>query len=153
MFPKLVGTTPTKCASFSSNIHFFPHFFAAGQSRNFKKNLSSFPPQIPIEAFRRPGPTRIPKPKGFSSQKGTHGTAANLGLQCKSQTAQTGKEQASHTAASHNNNPNLVNRRLWNQRFPLFVCLFFFNHSKQEDSFQYADAKNILIVTWSKQDH
>ncbi|XP_026013392.1 filamin A-interacting protein 1-like isoform X2 [Astatotilapia calliptera] len=71
---------------------------------------------IPLEAFRRPGPTRIPKPKGFCSQKGTNSTAGNLGLQCKSQPPQThvpgGKEQASHTAASHNNNPNLANRRL-----------------------------------------
>ncbi|XP_049426248.1 filamin A-interacting protein 1-like isoform X2 [Epinephelus fuscoguttatus] len=75
---------------------------------------------IPLEAFRRPGPTRIPKPKGYSSQKGTTGTAAGLGQQSKSQPPLThvanGKEQPTHTAAAHNynnnNNPNLVNRRL-----------------------------------------
>ena len=72
--------------------------------------------QIPLEAFRRPGPTRIPKPKGFSSQKGTN----TAGLQSKSQPPQNhvagGREQQSNTAAAHNNNnnnPNLVNRRLW----------------------------------------
>ncbi|XP_049918912.1 filamin A-interacting protein 1-like isoform X2 [Epinephelus moara] len=75
---------------------------------------------IPLEAFRRPGPTKIPKPKGYSSQKGTNGTAAGLGQQSKSQSPLThvanGKEQPTHTAAAHNNNnnnnPNLVNRRL-----------------------------------------
>ncbi|XP_033471584.1 filamin A-interacting protein 1-like isoform X1 [Epinephelus lanceolatus] len=72
---------------------------------------------IPLEAFRRPGPTRIPKPKGYSSQKGTNGTAAGLGQQSKSQPPLThvanGKEQPTHMAAAHNNNnPNLVNRRL-----------------------------------------
>ncbi|KAG7234569.1 hypothetical protein INR49_004471 [Caranx melampygus] len=71
---------------------------------------------IPLEAFRRPGPTRIPKPKSYGSQKGTNGTTANLGLQNKNQPPQahvtTGKEQHTHTAAAHNNNPNLVNRRL-----------------------------------------
>nr|XP_046238865.1 filamin A-interacting protein 1-like isoform X2 [Scatophagus argus] len=66
---------------------------------------------IPLEAFRRPGPTRIPKPKGSSSQKGTNGTAANVGLQNKSQPV-TGKEQPTHTPAAHNNNPHLMNRRL-----------------------------------------
>ncbi|KAK2857005.1 hypothetical protein Q5P01_005740 [Channa striata] len=69
---------------------------------------------IPLEAFRRPGPTRIPKPKGYGSQKGTSGPASNLGLQNKSQASQTrpttGKEQPAHT--NTNTNPNLVNRRL-----------------------------------------
>ncbi|XP_035533565.1 filamin A-interacting protein 1-like isoform X1 [Morone saxatilis] len=75
---------------------------------------------IPLEAFRRPGPTRIPKPKGYSSQKGTNSTAANVGLQNKSQSPQshlaTGKEQHTHMPAAHNNNnnnnPHLMNRRL-----------------------------------------
>ncbi|TKS66559.1 Filamin A-interacting protein 1-like [Collichthys lucidus] len=66
---------------------------------------------IPLEAFRRPGPTRIPKPKGFSSQKGK-GTAAaaavsSVGLQNKSSHQATGKDQQ-----PNNNNPHLVNRRL-----------------------------------------
>ncbi|XP_053170701.1 filamin A-interacting protein 1-like isoform X2 [Scomber japonicus] len=72
---------------------------------------------IPLEAFRRPGPTRIPKPKGYSSQKGTNST--NLGLQNKGQPPQTplttGKDQPTQIPAAHNNNnnnPNLVNRRL-----------------------------------------
>ncbi|XP_044200548.1 filamin A-interacting protein 1-like isoform X2 [Thunnus albacares] len=73
---------------------------------------------IPLEAFRRPGPTRIPKPKGYSSQKGTNST--NLGLQNKAQPPQTpltaGKDQPTQTPPAHNNNnnnnPNLVNRRL-----------------------------------------
>ncbi|KAM9334395.1 filamin A-interacting protein 1-like isoform 2-T2 [Symphorus nematophorus] len=69
---------------------------------------------IPLEAFRRPGPTRIPKPKGYSSQKGTNSTAANVGLQNKAHAATGGKEQPTHTPAAHNNNnnPHLVNRRL-----------------------------------------
>ncbi|RVE75239.1 hypothetical protein OJAV_G00015050 [Oryzias javanicus] len=52
---------------------------------------------IPLEAFRRPGPTRIPKPKGCNSQK-VNG-AANL-------------QNKNHPQQSHNNNPNLMNRRL-----------------------------------------
>ncbi|XP_074482731.1 filamin A-interacting protein 1-like isoform X1 [Sebastes fasciatus] len=73
---------------------------------------------IPVEAFRRPGPTRIPKPKGFSSQKGTNGTTANPGLQSKSQPPHAhlhvaaGKEPPAHINNNNNNNPNLVNRRL-----------------------------------------
>ncbi|XP_023276068.1 filamin A-interacting protein 1-like isoform X1 [Seriola lalandi dorsalis] len=71
---------------------------------------------IPLEAFRRPGPTRIPKPKSYSSQKGTNSTAANPGQQNKGQPPQThvptGKEQHTHMPAAHNNNPNLANRRL-----------------------------------------
>lgn len=65
--------------------------------------------QIPLEGFRRPGPTRIPKPKGFCSQKGTNGTAAaaaNAALPSKT----PGKDQAAH---NNNNNPHLMNRRLW----------------------------------------
>ncbi|XP_034720091.1 filamin A-interacting protein 1-like isoform X1 [Etheostoma cragini] len=73
---------------------------------------------IPLEAFRRPGPTRIPKPKGSSSQKVTHSPASALGLQGKSQPPHThpaaGREQPTHTAAAThiNNNPNLANRKL-----------------------------------------
>ncbi|XP_069554312.1 filamin A-interacting protein 1-like isoform X1 [Brachyistius frenatus] len=70
---------------------------------------------IPLEALRRPGPTRIPKPKGYSSQKGTNSAAANLGLQSKSQPPHLthGNEKPTHTFASpNNNNPNLMNRRL-----------------------------------------
>ncbi|KAK5875230.1 hypothetical protein CesoFtcFv8_027735 [Champsocephalus esox] len=73
---------------------------------------------IPPEALRRPGPTRIPKPKGSSSQKVTNGTAANLELQNKSQQVPCthpaeGREQHTHSAAGQNNsNPNLANRRL-----------------------------------------
>ncbi|XP_065807824.1 filamin A-interacting protein 1-like [Labrus bergylta] len=63
---------------------------------------------IPPEALRRPGPTRIPKPKGYSSQKGTNSTAANVGLQNKSQTNQT----TGQPTAQNNNNPHLMNRRL-----------------------------------------
>uniref|UniRef100_A0A1A7Z4D6 Filamin A interacting protein 1-like n=1 Tax=Iconisemion striatum TaxID=60296 RepID=A0A1A7Z4D6_9TELE len=60
---------------------------------------------IPVEAFRRPGPTRIPKPKGFSSQKGPSSAAASLGLQSKI-------HPAAHTHSSSSNNNNLMNRRL-----------------------------------------
>ncbi|XP_029302762.1 filamin A-interacting protein 1-like isoform X3 [Cottoperca gobio] len=72
---------------------------------------------IPLEAFRRPGPTRIPKPKGYGPQKGTNSPAPNLELQSKSPQAPhteqaAGKEQHTHTDAAHINNPNLVNRRL-----------------------------------------
>ncbi|XP_017282420.1 filamin A-interacting protein 1-like isoform X1 [Kryptolebias marmoratus] len=68
---------------------------------------------IPLEAFRRPGPTRIPKPKGFSSPKGTNGAAANPGLQGKSSPLQTQVTAGREPASSHNNNnPNLMNRRL-----------------------------------------
>ncbi|KAM3585629.1 uncharacterized protein V6R79_023341 [Siganus canaliculatus] len=69
---------------------------------------------IPLEAFRRPGPTRIPKPKGYISPKATNGSGANGGLQNKSAAAAVaaGKEQAPHTAPGHNNNPHLMNRRL-----------------------------------------
>ncbi|KAM6893048.1 filamin A-interacting protein 1-like [Lycodopsis pacificus] len=63
---------------------------------------------IPPEAFRRPGPTRIPKPKGYGSQKGTNSTAANVGPQSKSQPPAahpaTGKEQHTHAAAAQINN-------------------------------------------------
>ncbi|XP_049609150.1 filamin A-interacting protein 1-like isoform X2 [Syngnathus scovelli] len=72
---------------------------------------------IPQESFRRPGPTRIPKPKGFTSVKGTSGNGA---LQIRSQSLHTplssGKVQAVLTSAAahrtNNNNPNLANRRL-----------------------------------------
>lgn len=79
---------------------------------------SVFRPQIPLEAIRRPGPTRIPKPKGFSCQKGTSGTAANPGPRSKGQPPGappvSGNEQHAHAAHNNNNNnPNLVNRRLW----------------------------------------
>ncbi|XP_068446425.1 filamin A-interacting protein 1-like isoform X2 [Clinocottus analis] len=57
---------------------------------------------IPLEALRRPGPTRIPKPKGYGSQKGTNGTAA----QSKSQPPASGKEQHAHAHANNNNNNN-----------------------------------------------
>ncbi|XP_010740898.3 filamin A-interacting protein 1-like isoform X1 [Larimichthys crocea] len=63
---------------------------------------------IPLEAFRRPGPTRIPKPKGYSSQKGTAVAASTVGLQNKSSHQATGKDQQ----PNNNNNPHLVNRRL-----------------------------------------
>ncbi|XP_028984409.1 filamin A-interacting protein 1-like isoform X1 [Betta splendens] len=63
---------------------------------------------IPLEAFRRPGPTRIPKPKGYSSLKGSSSpTAANMGFQNKSQFP-----THAPAALNNNNNPNLVNRRL-----------------------------------------
>ncbi|XP_026157932.1 filamin A-interacting protein 1-like isoform X2 [Mastacembelus armatus] len=69
---------------------------------------------IPLEAFRRPGPTKIPKPKGYSSQKGTNSTAANLQNRSLPPQTQptTRREQPTHTPAAHNNNPNLANRRL-----------------------------------------
>ncbi|KAM4560460.1 filamin A-interacting protein 1-like isoform 2-T2 [Odontesthes bonariensis] len=69
---------------------------------------------IPLEAFRRPGPTRIPKPKGYGSQKGPNNTVTSPGPQSKCQPphATAGREQPAHMSASHNNNPNLINRRL-----------------------------------------
>ncbi|KAM8872606.1 filamin A-interacting protein 1-like isoform 1-T2 [Synchiropus picturatus] len=72
---------------------------------------------LPLEAFRRPGPTRIPKPKGFSGQKGmTNGSTANTALHPKGGNhlgQPTGNVSTTHTPAGNNNsNPNLVNRRL-----------------------------------------
>ncbi|XP_077584176.1 filamin A-interacting protein 1-like isoform X1 [Stigmatopora nigra] len=68
---------------------------------------------IPQESFRRPGPTRIPKPKSFTSVKGT---SSNGTLQIKSQLLQTtlssGKDHTGHAQRTINNNPNLANRRL-----------------------------------------
>ncbi|KAG7502671.1 hypothetical protein JOB18_024448 [Solea senegalensis] len=64
------------------------------------------PSQIttPPEVFRRQGPTRIPKPKSYGSQKGTNSTSGSPGAQSKSH---------SHVPAAHNNNnPNLINRKL-----------------------------------------
>ncbi|TNM93693.1 hypothetical protein fugu_001869 [Takifugu bimaculatus] len=52
---------------------------------------------IPLEAFRRPGPTRIPKPKGFGYQKVTNGTTTNM--QSKSPST-TMKEQPVHKQPS-----------------------------------------------------
>ncbi|XP_008429065.1 filamin A-interacting protein 1-like isoform X2 [Poecilia reticulata] len=60
---------------------------------------------IPLEAFRRPGPTRIPKPNGFGSQKSANSPAINQG---SSSAAGIGREPASRMK----NSPNLLNRRL-----------------------------------------
>ncbi|XP_043965998.1 filamin A-interacting protein 1-like isoform X2 [Gambusia affinis] len=60
---------------------------------------------IPLEAFRRPGPTRIPKPKGFCSQKSAISPAINPG---PPPAAEVGREPASRAK----NSPNLLNRRL-----------------------------------------
>ncbi|XP_068612361.1 filamin A-interacting protein 1-like [Brachionichthys hirsutus] len=61
---------------------------------------------IPLEAFRRRGPTRIPKPKGYGCLRGTNGSS--VGLQNKIHPAR-GKEQQTN---NHNNNdPNLANQR------------------------------------------
>ncbi|KAM4538249.1 filamin A-interacting protein 1-like isoform 2-T3 [Fundulus diaphanus] len=66
---------------------------------------------MPLEASRRPGPTRIPKPRGFSSQKGTNNPPTNPGQLLVA--PGTGRESASHMTASHSkNNLNLLNRRL-----------------------------------------
>ncbi|XP_061572169.1 filamin A-interacting protein 1-like [Cololabis saira] len=67
---------------------------------------------IPLEAFRRPGPTRIPKPKGYSSQKGSSSSTANLGLHSKTQPLQAHAAAGREQPTPHNNNPNLSNRRL-----------------------------------------
>ncbi|XP_054636288.1 filamin A-interacting protein 1-like isoform X2 [Dunckerocampus dactyliophorus] len=66
---------------------------------------------IPLEAFRRPGPTRIPKPKGCTSVKGP---GTNWALQNRSGSLHAPlRDQAGHTPAAHrDNNPNLANRRL-----------------------------------------
>ncbi|KAM9820676.1 filamin A-interacting protein 1-like [Neosynchiropus ocellatus] len=65
---------------------------------------------IPLEAFRQPGPTRIPKPKGFSGQKRmTNGSTA---MHPKGGNHLIGMVSTTHTPAAHNSNPNLVNRRL-----------------------------------------
>ncbi|XP_061918913.1 filamin A-interacting protein 1-like isoform X2 [Entelurus aequoreus] len=69
---------------------------------------------IPLETFRRPGPTRIPKPKGSTSLKGT---GTNWASQNRSGSPHGPinpvKDPAGHTPAAHgNNNPNLSNRRL-----------------------------------------
>ncbi|XP_072303021.1 filamin A-interacting protein 1-like isoform X2 [Eucyclogobius newberryi] len=60
---------------------------------------------IPLEAFRQPRPTKIPKPKSNMSHKVTTSTTSSSGGQ--------GKLQAPlHSANNINNNPNLMNRRL-----------------------------------------
>ncbi|XP_037330844.2 filamin A-interacting protein 1-like [Pungitius pungitius] len=62
---------------------------------------------IPLEAIRRPGPTRIPKPKGSSCQKGSGATPANPGPRSRGPPA-----GGNNNNNNNNNNPNLVNRRL-----------------------------------------
>ncbi|XP_030637351.1 filamin A-interacting protein 1-like [Chanos chanos] len=57
---------------------------------------------IPLEAFRRPGPTRIPKPKAYGASKGTN-NAASLG-QSKDST-----QAAVNSGKSVSNNLNIVN--------------------------------------------
>lgn len=101
-------------------LHMYSSSLCLCSKSVFQLYNSSVFPQIPLEAFRRPGPTRIPKPKGFSSQKAT-----NTGLQNKSH---SGKEQPTHTPASvHNNNPHLMNRRLWYEwKLSNRLNLFFF---------------------------
>ncbi|KAM8902590.1 filamin A-interacting protein 1-like [Spinachia spinachia] len=71
---------------------------------------------VPLEAIRRPGPTRIPKPKGLSA------TAPRSKGQAAGEAAAPGNEphaRAAHVAVvnvnnnnNKNNNPNLANRRL-----------------------------------------
>ncbi|KAI1885384.1 hypothetical protein AGOR_G00219580 [Albula goreensis] len=63
---------------------------------------------IPLEAFRRPGPTRIPKPKSYSTAKGANGVGSNG--QCRGQpqsSLQTGKDPTVRGTAG---NLNAVNR-------------------------------------------
>ncbi|XP_032412339.1 filamin A-interacting protein 1-like isoform X1 [Xiphophorus hellerii] len=62
---------------------------------------------IPLEAFRRPGPTRIPKPKGFGSQKSANSPAINPGPP-PPPAAGIGREPASRAK----NSPNLLTRNL-----------------------------------------
>ncbi|KAM6945570.1 filamin A-interacting protein 1-like [Aplochiton taeniatus] len=64
---------------------------------------------IPIESFRRPGPTRIPKPKGYSITKGTN-SAVSPGQHAKEiphSSLTTGKDK--RTPASVSNNLNMIN--------------------------------------------
>ncbi|KAJ8004103.1 hypothetical protein DPEC_G00155300 [Dallia pectoralis] len=65
---------------------------------------------IPLEAFRQPGPTRIPKPKAYSSQKGANSTAANPGQSIKGPT-QPALSSAKEMQRSQRqvNNPNMFN--------------------------------------------
>ncbi|KAG5261882.1 hypothetical protein AALO_G00289640 [Alosa alosa] len=60
---------------------------------------------IPLEAFRRPGPTRIPKPKPYGGSKGAN-NAVNAGISKTPQTSQT----LQNTAKNIPNNLNVVNR-------------------------------------------
>ena len=78
--------------------------------------------QIPIEAVRRPGPTRIPKPKSYSMPKGTNsvvnqGQSKGLPLPLA-----TGKDQ--HTSPA--NNLNMINRptKIWHFRFWFHLNVF-----------------------------
>lgn len=98
--------------------------------------------QIPVEAFRRPGPTRIPKPKGFSSLKGANSSAANLGQQNKSQSLQPLVPPGRELASSHNNNnnPNLMNRRLWHH------CR---DSDKPSSSWTQALHKFVFVLWWT----
>ncbi|KPP79991.1 filamin A-interacting protein 1-like, partial [Scleropages formosus] len=61
---------------------------------------------VPLEAFRHPGPTRIPKPKGHSGLKGMN-TAVRPG-QCRQQPA--GPVQLGKEPKCAPNNLNMVNR-------------------------------------------
>ncbi|XP_061633205.1 filamin A-interacting protein 1-like isoform X1 [Phyllopteryx taeniolatus] len=73
---------------------------------------------IPQESFRRPGPTRIPKPKGYASVKGTSGNGVlQIGSQSLHTPLSSGKDQPVHTSAARRtttttttNNPKLSNR-------------------------------------------
>ncbi|XP_012692759.2 filamin A-interacting protein 1-like isoform X2 [Clupea harengus] len=60
---------------------------------------------IPLEAFRRPGPTRIPKPKPYGGSKGIN-NAVNAGISKTPQTSQAPQ----NTAKNLPNNINVVNR-------------------------------------------
>ncbi|KAJ8397960.1 hypothetical protein AAFF_G00433070 [Aldrovandia affinis] len=62
---------------------------------------------IPLEAFRRPGPTRIPKPKSYGTAKGTSTGSSG---QCRGQPhppLQSGKDPSMRCTAG---NLNIVNR-------------------------------------------
>lgn len=92
-------------------IYFYDCFLSLHHTHQYTTILTTsclyYYSKIPLEAFRRPGPTRIPKPKGCSLQKGMNGTVS-------------GKTNASAggEAPVHNNNPHLANRRLWHHQAP-----------------------------------
>lgn len=56
--------------------------FCTSRFKQIDIYFSFLPWQVPLESFRRPGPTRIPKPKGHSAVKGANSgaqTALNHG--------------------------------------------------------------------------
>ncbi|KAL1022097.1 hypothetical protein UPYG_G00022170 [Umbra pygmaea] len=64
---------------------------------------------IPLEAFRRPGPTRIPKPKAYSAAKGTSTADHGQSHRGQTHTALSSEKELQRTPSAANN-LNIANR-------------------------------------------